>query len=104
MRTWKPRTVEQLKQRQEKRARRRRLLVESRGSLCSICKRKFKAHQLDFHHRDGKEKRFALSSAGMTATKWETIIEEMEKCDLVCANCHRDMHHNERKKHEDADR
>ena len=47
---------------------------------------------LDFHHRDPSTKKFNVSS--MTSNIWGRgrILEEIEKCDVLCANCHRKEH------------
>jgi hypothetical protein len=42
----------------------------------------------DFHHKHSKD--FALSAA--FNKKWETVVSEIEKCELLCARCHR-IHH-----------
>lgn len=43
---------------------------------------------LDFDHRDHKEKEYNISK--MIATyNWNTILLEIEKCDVLCSNCHR---------------
>lgn len=42
---------------------------------------------LDFDHRPGTDKRFQISDGNCWA--WENVISEVEKCDVVCANCHR---------------
>lgn len=50
---------------------------------------------LQFHHRDPSTKMFELTSKTLSAPKkfpWETILLEIEKCDLVCANCHAIAH------------
>lgn len=44
-----------------------------------------------FYHVDEGDKSFDLSSRGLTRS-WARIQEEMEKCVLVCANCHREIH------------
>jgi hypothetical protein len=41
---------------------------------------------LEFDHL--KEKRFDIG-AGLPDRNWEALLEEMEKCEVVCANCHR---------------
>ncbi len=46
---------------------------------------------LDFHHRDPKKKDFGLAVKGLTRS-WEKIQKEIDKCVLVCANCHREIH------------
>lgn len=42
---------------------------------------------LDFDHRNPKEKLFIISSYGRRP--WDLVLEELKKCDVVCANCHR---------------
>lgn len=46
---------------------------------------------LDFHHREPKTKEFGLSIRGLTRS-WDKIKLELDKCDLLCANCHRELH------------
>lgn len=45
---------------------------------------------LDFHHLDPLTKAFGISSGGMSRS-WQKITEEIAKCILVCANCHREI-------------
>jgi len=51
---------------------------------------------LDFHHRDRERKDMEVSN--MVRLRWskEKILEEMSKCDVLCANCHRIEHSEER--------
>lgn len=44
----------------------------------------------DFHHRDPMTKSFGV--AGSHSRSWESLVAELEKCDLLCANCHRILH------------
>ncbi|KJL46451.1 hypothetical protein RS84_03085 [Microbacterium hydrocarbonoxydans] len=45
---------------------------------------------LDFDHRPGVRKRFEIARAVNASTRaWSTILREIAKCDVVCANCHR---------------
>jgi len=45
---------------------------------------------LDFDHLPGSEKRFDVGRAVSGSTRsWASILREIEKCDVVCANCHR---------------
>lgn len=48
---------------------------------------------LDFHHTDPSKKDFGISSGGYTRS-FEKIKDELDKCILVCANCHRELHYN----------
>ncbi len=42
---------------------------------------------LQFDHRDPKEKSFTLGSDALRL-KWSRVMEETDKCDVRCANCH----------------
>ena len=46
---------------------------------------------LDFHHIDASKKSFGLSARGVTRA-WDKVKAEADKCVLVCANCHRELH------------
>jgi hypothetical protein len=48
---------------------------------------------LEWHHLDPSQKDMAIS-AMMTQRGKETILEEIDKCMCLCANCHRRLHHN----------
>jgi 5-methylcytosine-specific restriction endonuclease McrA len=64
----------------------KRLLVDEAGGCCTICGYDRTIINLHFHHVDPRQKSFALS---MNTTKaLATYRTEMEKCVLVCANCH----------------
>ena len=41
---------------------------------------------LEFDHL--RDKRFSISK-GVLDRSWESVLEEIGKCDVVCANCHR---------------
>jgi hypothetical protein len=47
---------------------------------------------LDFHHRDGAEKEMAVTDMITHGYARETLRTEFEKCDVLCANCHRKRH------------
>lgn len=49
----------------------------------------------DFDHRDPKLKSFSISDKGVTVSL-ARLQEEVKKCDLVCANCHRFRTHVQR--------
>ena len=54
---------------------------------CKDCGQKFHYSQMDFDHLDDTQKSFELNQARWR--KWEEIEKEINKCELVCANCHR---------------
>jgi len=51
---------------------------------------------IDFHHRDPKTKVYLLSQISMHTKDIDIIKREIDKCDVLCANCHRILHYNER--------
>jgi hypothetical protein len=46
---------------------------------------------LDFHHREETEKTTSPSNAIMKWS-WDRAKIELDKCDLLCSNCHREVH------------
>ena len=64
---------------------------EYKGGKCMICGYDRCLEALDFHHIDPKKKDFGSSEKGMTRS-WEKIKNEVDKCVLICANCHREVH------------
>ena len=67
------------------------LLVEYKGGQCIVCNYKKTPWALDFHHVDGLKKSFSMSVRGLTRSL-ERLQEEADKCVLLCANCHREIH------------
>jgi 5-methylcytosine-specific restriction endonuclease McrA len=47
---------------------------------------------LEFHHLNPAEKSFRLSEANTGTYGMEKILEEIAKCEILCANCHRIVH------------
>jgi hypothetical protein len=45
----------------------------------------------DFHHTDRSNKSFELGDK-IEERKWEDIKKELDKCMMLCANCHRKQH------------
>lgn len=68
--------------------------VKMRGGKCERCGYDKCIGALQFHHRNPEEKKFGLSMNGITHS-WNEYLLEVEKCDLLCANCHAEAHYNE---------
>lgn len=62
------------------------------GGCCKKCGWKECLLGLEFHHRDDKEKSFTINEN--YTLSWSRLKEELDKCDLLCANCHRLAHYN----------
>lgn len=71
---------------------RKKELVKIKGEKCSICGYNKSYAALTFHHRDPSVKEIRLDIRGLSNRKWSRILEEVEKCDLVCFNCHMEIH------------
>lgn len=67
-------------------------LVEEAGGQCSICGYRENLAALVFHHNGASGKDFKLDMRSMSNRRFEPVREEVEKCILVCANCHARLH------------
>lgn len=61
------------------------------GGSCSKCGYARCLKALEFHHMDPLTKDFEVSKDSASRT-WEKVEKELDKCILVCANCHREIH------------
>jgi hypothetical protein len=69
---------------------RKEQLVAYKGGKCLDCGGIFFACCYDFDHRIPSEKSFTISEASASGKiSIEDLMKEVDKCDLVCANCHR---------------
>lgn len=66
-------------------------LLELHGGRCIRCGYAGHVAALVFHHRDPSTKAFAISVDGVPRA-WHRLVDEAAKCDLLCANCHREVH------------
>ena len=65
--------------------------VAHAGGKCIRCGYNKYMEVLEFHHKDPSQKIFGIGQNGLTRS-WEKVKAETEKCDLLCANCHRELH------------
>jgi hypothetical protein len=69
----------------------KRLYEEYKSTLkCSVCGED-ETVCLDFHHRDPNEKEFTIGMVRKNMS-FENVKKEIDKCDVLCANCHRKVH------------
>jgi hypothetical protein len=78
----------------DKNDRRRIELINFVNSLkqkpCLDCRVQYPSYVMDFDHRDRKTKLTTINRMiNYHSYSKKKILEEIEKCDLVCANCHR---------------
>lgn len=69
----------------------REMAIEYKGGKCILCGYNKCIQSLDFHHVGNSKKDFGISDRGYTRS-WERVKQEIDKCILVCANCHRELH------------
>ncbi len=78
-------------QKQARRQRKQRLITLL-GGRCQIC-----GYEKDcpaasaFHHRDPSTKVFEVCKRGLLR-RWDELMREVEKCDLLCVRCHAEVH------------
>ena len=85
-----------LKKQREKNKRlaenRRKWLVEYKKTLqCARCGENHPA-TLTFHHRKDTEKNFEIGNALVLGVSLKRLIAEINKCEVLCANCHAKEH------------
>lgn len=76
---------------QKRREKLKLLAFEYKGSKCEYCGYNKCLAAIEFHHLDPTKKDFGISEKGYTRS-WQKIKEELDKCIMVCANCHREIH------------
>jgi hypothetical protein len=66
--------------------------IEYLGAKCDNCHHE-DTDVLTFHHTNPKNKKFNLCQSWQKP--WKTILSEIKKCKLLCANCHMKLHKKE---------
>ena len=73
------------------REKRKAIMLESMGGECTLCGYTEPAG-LVIHHIDPAEKQLNFSNVRANNTNWTTVVTELRKCTLLCANCHNKVH------------
>ena len=71
------------------RERLKKRMIYVMGDRCQCCGYNKCISALEFHHINPKDKEFTFSAN--TNRSWFSVISELKKCVLVCANCHREI-------------
>lgn len=67
--------------------------VDYKGGKCCICGYDKYIGSLQFHHLDPSKKDFSISEQRRTSVdRFNIVIDELDKCILVCSNCHCEIH------------
>ena len=64
--------------------------VKILGGKCMICGYNKCIDALEFHHKDPTKKEFKIGSGNTMS--WKEYRLEVQKCLLVCSNCHKEIH------------
>jgi hypothetical protein len=70
--------------------------IDYLGGKCSVCGYKKSIRALTFHHRNRKEKEKTIALM-IVNNSFEKIKKELDKCILVCFNCHMEIEENYKK-------
>ena len=65
--------------------------IEYKGGCCQECGYNKEFTALEFHHKNRQDKEKLISK--MSSKSWEVAKIEIDKCDLLCSNCHREEHY-----------
>ena len=66
------------------------MAIEYKGNKCLLCGYNRFAGALELHHINSDKKEFGIGDKGYTRS-WEKVKAELDKCVLLCANCHREV-------------
>lgn len=69
--------------------------LEYKGAKCELCGYDKCSEALEFHHLNPNDKDFSISDRDLVLD-WGIIKKELDKCILVCSNCHREIHSKQR--------
>ncbi len=76
----------------------REYVRNSKCNPCTDCKIKYGYWVMQYDHINPKNKKDAISDLIKKGVSFEVLLAEIEKCELVCANCHAEREQ-KRKKH-----
>ena len=66
-------------------------LVKMLGGKCVNCGYKKSITAISFHHLHPEDKCFDISNGGLMKG-WKELVAEAKKCELLCLNCHAELH------------
>ena len=89
---------DKVRARTDKRIKQRTAVLEEmkEGLSCEVCSED-RIPTLDFHHDDPMIKKFSIGNFVRSGFTVKELVEEVAKCRILCSNCHRIYHYEERK-------
>jgi hypothetical protein len=76
------------------------MLKELKINGCAICGYNKCITALVFHHVNPEDKKFCINMRNMTDKHVKSIVKEVQKCILLCMNCHAEVHYKELERNE----
>lgn len=70
-------------------------ITEIKSIPCMDCNESFPDYCMDLHHRDADDKVDVIGRMILKGS-WKKLKEEVEKCDIICAICHRKRHYRDK--------
>lgn len=90
------RSLKRQKHREQERSYRSRISKEIKEFLkwikdipCMDCNVRYPSYVMDFDHKDQSLKKYNISNMSDGSYSYNTVWDEIIKCDIVCSNCHR---------------
>lgn len=93
------RNAEKMKARAREHTKRQRLMLREllrdlkARTPCADCGRHYPPYVMDFDHVCGEQKYDNLADMAKDGVSLKRLMDEVAKCDIVCANCHRERTH-----------
>lgn len=66
----------------------RSIISEAKNVPCMDCNKKYPSYVMDFDHLS--DKKYGIANMASRHTSIKTVMDEIAKCEVVCANCHRE--------------
>jgi 5-methylcytosine-specific restriction endonuclease McrA len=66
-----------------------KIMTELKINGCAICGYNESTFALEFHHTNPKSKKFNLATLSGLSRSESSIVDELNKCILLCSNCHK---------------
>ena len=82
----------------------KRKLVAAFGGRCAGCGYSNCVEALEFHHINPDEKETHWGRINGSIISWKRIVTEIQKCVMLCSNCHKEVHAGHREVPADSQR
>ena len=70
---------------------RKKKAIAYMGGCCAHCGYDKYYGALEFHHKDPTQKDVNWNKLRLRS--WDRVLVELDRCEMLCSNCHREEHH-----------